>query len=176
MALIARLWLTILVAACALPPESAPESAPESTRGQRRLGPEPLRVEVEVPDTMRAELDRADGTDGVYLVTVEGLALPATSSAFVRVFVDLPEADSATPVEHPAFLGYISMLPLSTDDGPERSPLDVAFELDRNHVEQMSDRRSLSLTLVPLAGNEENGTPSDFELLFDRISLDRRPG
>jgi len=113
--------------------------------------------------------------EAAYLVNIDGIALLSMTSAFVRVFANLPEASPETTIENPAFLGYISILPMSTSGEPRRESMNLTFELDRTHFEQIADQGSLSITLVPLAGHQGSGSSSDFELLFDRIYIDRQP-
>jgi tyrosinase len=91
---------------------------------------------IAVPDTLRAGFRSAE----VRLHRVPQL----DRSCFVRVFLNLPDADAATPVDHPSYAGYLAVFGHGECIGgpghcavPERRPFDLR---PRSHNEPRNHR------------------------------------
>jgi tyrosinase len=76
----------------------------EVRRGFQLTTEAPVTSEIPVePDAIRAVLDRAGASR--LLFTVDELRQPQQNTFFVRVFVNLPDAGPATPIEDPHYAG-----------------------------------------------------------------------
>lgn len=171
-----QLLVVLLVAACSppmAPPIDAVVEGSELTSMQtkQRVGTEPHTVAIELQGTVADQLE-ATGKSQAYYINIDGISLDGADGAFLSVFVNYPNADAKTPIDHSAFLGYISILPQSASGEPRRELLNVTFELDQEHLNQLVEQSSLFITIVPLETQIKESS-SEFGFLFEKIYIDQ---
>jgi polyphenol oxidase len=159
----------------------APAAAPSplnvaAAKDNLRLGPNPLTRSVALPAAQRSMML---GTGGAALpatpvIRIAGVRAPAGGAAIVRVFVNLPEASAATPVTDPHYAGYFTLVPNSLRGAHShgQAGLNIELPLGRGTQDVISGDDELSVTLVPVLGDES--APLNLSLTIDSISLAAR--
>ncbi|HEY4358373.1 MAG TPA: tyrosinase family protein [Acidobacteriaceae bacterium] len=113
------------------------------------------------------------GTPNQYVLHIEGVVAPPGGAPVVRVFIDKPDANAATSVEDPHFVGYFSIVPHhATGQAPANEmnhPRNYTFELRRNAEAMKEHSDAVAVTLVPVAG--ENKQPDGFKLTYQKAYL-----
>jgi polyphenol oxidase len=139
-----------------------------------RLGPEPLTRSVALPAEQRNRLTAAAPGAGTPVIRIAGIQAPTGGSAIVRVFVNLPSANAATPVTDPHYVGYFTLVPNSLRGTHVHGHpgLSVELPLRAQTREVMGASQDLSVTLVPVTGDEN--APFNLSLTIGSISLTTR--
>jgi hypothetical protein len=112
------------------------------------LGAAPVSVTVRLPRTTTK-------SSAKIVLHLDELQLPPHSSGIVRVFADLPTADTATDTADEHFLGYFTLVAhnsAAAARGLHRSRV----TLDISHKKALlADRKAVTITLVPLGGTSD---------------------
>ena len=82
----------------------------------------------------------------------DSLQLPPNSSGVVRVFADLPDADSNTKPEGEHFLGYFTVLPKNSVEAARGIQRNSATLDLSDKAKQLAGKKEVTLTIVPLGG------------------------
>ena len=168
----------VVAMAQAAPGPAAPPPPPvtlASPQQNVRLGPEPLTRSIGLPDAQRSALTAAaPRAAGNPVIRIAGVQAPAGGAAIVRVFVNLPTANSTTPVTDPHFIGYFTVVPNSSRGVHVHGQAGLNIELPLRPETQrlIGGGQDLSVTLVPVTGDE--GAPLNLSLTIGSISLTSR--
>jgi polyphenol oxidase len=160
------------------PAPAGPKPAPlvlASPQQNLRLGPGPLTRSVALPAEHRSRMSMATpSTAGTPVIRIAGIEGPAGGAAIVRVFVNLPAANSATPVTDAHYVGYFTLVPNSLRGAHVHghAGLNVELPLAAQTRELIGSGQNLSVTLVPVVG--DNGAPLNLALKIGSISLATR--
>lgn len=141
-----------------------------------KLGPDPVTRSVALPDQHREALramaaPRPSGNPVIRITNVQG---PPGTAAIIRVFVNLAAASPTTPVSDPHYVGTFSLVPNSLR-GTQlhgHTGLNVELPLRAQTQQLISSEQELSVTLVPVAGDD--AAPFDLALTIGSISLSSR--
>ncbi len=129
------------------------------------LRSEPVTVTLSPSPGLKSALEAARRGSGTMALAVEGVKGTLTQPVRINVFVNKPDANRATPLEDPHFLGYIHV-------PPTRGRVENAGRLfDLSSVEVVDPAAPVRVTLVPVVGS--NSTPRDAALQISRIYLRR---
>jgi hypothetical protein len=83
------------------------------------------------------------------LLQLEQVTTPKNASATWNMFIELPSADSQTPVEVPNFAGYITTLP--NPSAPSNPPKGMSLQLPDEAARLVRKLTAVRLTFVPMA-------------------------
>ncbi len=127
-----------------------------------RLGAQPLTVRL----PPRPGAAAAFAGDHPLVLAVEGLEGRVSQPVRINVFVNKPDADRATPISDPHFVGTIALLPRNGALKRTGTIFDVADKAGLDLSEP------LRVTLVPVLGTAEaTRPPRDFSLRVGKIEL-----
>lgn len=134
------------------------------------MKPEPASFMIPIPSMFRADIISLPRQ--TYSLYIEGIDIPYDKSAMIRVFANLPTADSDTALDFTHFLGNVtSAAKALSGTGHIHSPdgFSVVFDLSANIKELLRNDKNLTITLVPFdcAGKK----PSVVNVKFRQISL-----
>ncbi len=122
----------------------------------------PVTIKVEVPSDAQA-------AEHLFL-HVEGLQLPHDSSGVVRIYANLPEADTTTSTNTDHFLGYITLMTRTSREAPVKR--NISLDISRKSRE-LAGQHEVSITLVPLVRSA--ATAQSEKPTFRRIYLSPEP-
>jgi hypothetical protein len=103
-----------------------------------RLTEAPVTVTLAVP---------ARGADAPLLLRIEDLVATGGQPVLLRFFAELPSATRDTPVEHPRFMGYITVVPRTSSRTPT-SGRNFNLQLPPAVAALAAGRSTLRVTLV----------------------------
>ncbi len=119
-------------------------------------------IAIGLPDaarqTLRNEFAKPVPKRPTVVLHIDGIELPPDRQAVVRVFVDQPDADKATPVNSPNFVGQFSILamnrPAAAAPGHAMKTMhhNKAFRLSEGLAARLEAQPELKVTLVSVAG------------------------
>jgi polyphenol oxidase len=156
---------------------NAPEGIP--------LGAAPLTLSISLPAVTASAFSTIETTSAPsYVLHIEDLEVPADRQAYFHVYLNLPEANAATKVEVPNFVGTVTVLAKSKNAHThQHSGVNAAFDLTEPLARvAKAAGANLSITLVPAAaaGSQPTqaavgatGTPGTPGVTFKRIYIDR---
>jgi hypothetical protein len=125
----------------------------------------PVTVTLSPRPTLRQALQAARRGDGTITLVIEGIEGTLTQPVRINVFLDKPDANSATPVDDPHFLGYIYV-------APSRGRVNGAGRaFDVTTAEAVDPATPLQVTLAPVTGT--NMAPREAMLQVGRIYMRR---
>src|SRR5258708_4446728 len=107
----------------------------------------PATVEVPVPKTAaRAK---------ALLLQLEHVIAPKNSPVTFNIFADLPSAGKTTSVDHPNFVGYVTMVP--NPSAPNNPPKGVTMQMAEPAARLVRAEKAAKLTFVPTEPLAEGG-------------------
>jgi polyphenol oxidase len=144
------------------------------------LGTEPDTKKVELSPAVTAELKaRVTGPPPKrYTLHIDGVELPTGQAAYVRVFVNLPDASAKTKVDDPHFVGYFTVVPrhrLTKEAEAHRKTKHLhnyAFDVTNKIGTLLDDKTELAVTLVPVGADDSK--PAGLNLTYRRVYLTAR--
>jgi hypothetical protein len=102
-----------------------------------------------------------------YVLHIQGIDIPPDKHAFIRVFVEKPDADATTGIDSPNFVGQFSIVASgkampagahAAAGGGHKHIQNKAFILSDHHVAMMKAKSSLDVKLVS-AGSSVKSLP-----------------
>lgn len=142
--------------------------------GPVNLGPAPFTATVPISLDQRGTLLASRPEVGrSILLEVGGVDVPPTATALVRVFLNKPDANTATPVTDPAFIDSLSVPAVAADAADVHVHqkhgmlLDVTDKLQLALLNVLAS--NVSITLVPVGPNSQ--PPPGPILSFESITL-----
>ncbi|MBV8610469.1 MAG: hypothetical protein JO034_23800, partial [Singulisphaera sp.] len=94
----------------------------------------------------------------VYVLHIQGIQVPPDEQTFLRVFLELEDADARTPITSPNFVGQFAILAMrkpGTGAMPHKAAAhshNQAFELNDRQVALLRGKQVLSVKLVAVGG------------------------
>ncbi|MBV8318253.1 MAG: tyrosinase family protein [Planctomycetaceae bacterium] len=94
----------------------------------------------------------------VYVLHIQGIQVPPDEQTFLRVFLELEDADARTPITSPNFVGQFAILAMrkpGTGAIPHKAAAhshNQAFELNDRQVAMLRGKQVLSVKLVAVGG------------------------
>ena len=138
------------------------EGAPVMAAKKIELTAKPLSQKIDVPTEPSL----------VYVLHIEGIEVPPTKSAVVRVFANLPTATPETSIEDPHYIGYFTILAKTSkvrEQHKSHTPTNVMLDVPADLGKMLRGKPEVEVTLVPVAG--VSSRPQDVKLSFQRIRL-----
>jgi polyphenol oxidase len=115
-------------------------------------------IKVPAPAQPAAQAALAPGAaKPVYVLHIEGIDIPPDKHAFIRVFVEKPDADAATGIDSPNFVGQFSIVASGKPMAPgahaaargrHKHIHNKAFILSDNQVAMLKSKSNLEVKLV----------------------------
>jgi polyphenol oxidase len=138
------------------------------------LTPEPMVVRAaELKPEVRTHLLTAHAQAQVrhHVLHIDGIEVPANRSAFVRVFVNNPQASANTPAEGPTYIGYFTVLAKTTKiaHGKKHRPINIALDVTDKIGALLQGNAGLSVTLVPVG--PVAAKPASINLSFKKVYI-----
>jgi len=115
--------------------------------------------------TIPAGLDKAESRLVLHL---ENLKLPPGASGVVRVFADLPDANTKTSTDDEHYLGYFTVLAKNSVEaarGVQRSS--ITWDLSAKR-QRLANKKEVTLSLVPLTQDSAQDKPVFSRAYFDK--------
>jgi tyrosinase len=143
---------------------------------------QPMSRETKLSSDDFSSIINADTTRERIFVTIDYAELPATSDFAVRVFINLPNANSSTPTTDPHYAGSFGFF--GTTEPPDRvmehkhqpsflvNITGTLQKLKSNQELRDGTPISVQLVAVPLAGKLER---SDTQLMLEKIDIITTP-
>jgi polyphenol oxidase len=134
------------------------------------LGTGPITQSVSLPPESASAFS-ALGTDSPdqYVLHIEGIRVPGDRQALLEVYLNLPGANAATPIDVPNYVGTVTVLAKRKDGaGHQHDSVNAAFDVtDVLAAVAKAAGPNLSVTLVPAAGSTATGAT------YKRIYIDQ---
>jgi polyphenol oxidase len=105
----------------------------------------------------------------VYVLHIDGIVAPANRSAIIYVLGNLPESMREVSTDDIHYLGYFTIIAMSSSGHTGNRPTNVALNVSANLRELLKLTQKLKVTLVPTSITGERATSID--LSFRRISI-----
>jgi polyphenol oxidase len=136
------------------------------------LATSPVTREIGLPAVEAQALSELTGSSPAqYVLYLRGIEVPKTGQAMFNVFLNLPDATSATSSESPNFAGTVTIL-ARIKDSRSGQPVTTNTALDVTDVLRAAkNTETLSVTLVPVAA--EGAAPSESHATVAQISIER---
>jgi polyphenol oxidase len=80
---------------------------------QSDLHTDPKTAKLQLPDDLRRAMASSGPSRRRYILHLEGVEVPESQAAHVRVFLNKPDADVKTSTKDPSFVGYFVIVPMS---------------------------------------------------------------
>jgi hypothetical protein len=132
------LWAAVLAAALTI---RAAESEPV------KLVDKPVTVTLAVPETARR--------GAPVLLQLQRVIAPKSTAVRFNVFAELPSADAGTSVDHPSFVGYVTLLP--TGSAANSPPKGVTLQVADPAARLIRTKKTAQFTFVPTEKFVEGG-------------------
>ena len=142
----------------------------------------PLSKETRLSPDDFAAIIKSDATKDRIFVSIEFAQLPPTSDFFVRVFVNLPTANSNTPNDDPHYAGSFAFFgteqPNPAESEHKHQPrflvniTNTLQKLKKNQELKDGSPISVQLVAVPFAGKFER---EDTQLILEKIEIITTP-
>jgi hypothetical protein len=110
---------------------------------------------VDKPATVAVPVPKTAGRAKALLLQLEHVIAPKSAAATFNIFVDLPSADATTPVDHPNFVGYVTMLP--NPSAPNNPAKGITMQMAEPAARLVRTERTARLTFVPTEPLAEGG-------------------
>ncbi|QNM95010.1 tyrosinase family protein [Chitinimonas koreensis] len=154
------------------PPRTVPAEALSvlSSAAPRALSAAPTTHVAALPQAHRDALAALAGGQR-YLLTFEGVRIPAHVGVAVKVYVNLPKANAATSTELPNYVGLISSVAKVRKGEPhgEHKPERMTFVINVELARKIAADGTLQVTLVPITPRGRQ--PASVELSYETITL-----
>jgi Protein of unknown function (DUF_B2219) len=94
----------------------------------------------------------SDLKDKSVMLRIEGIELPSDGPLKVRVFLNAPAADAATPLNDPSYAGTFTLVPLGgeRDDASDKESANLFVNVTKIIGDILRQGTKLSVTLVPV--------------------------
>lgn len=158
----------------ARPPTAAAEAQPplaaEGAPPVTTLGMEPITQSISIPPPVaRSFAGLTAQSAPQYVLHIEGIEVPPSEQTLFRVYLNLPQANAATSVDVPNFVGMVTILAKNKrEEAHDHPSVNAAFEITAALAEVAKDAQKLTVTLVPAA---EGAPPAPRGVSFKKIYI-----
>jgi hypothetical protein len=113
----------------------------------------------------------------VYVLHIDDVVVPIDNAAIVRVFVNKPDANAATPADDPHAVGYFTVVPrmgaamgnMANQRAHRHRPKNIALDVTRKIGPLLKPGGKLEVTLVPMGGVDKK--PTAINLTYGKVYL-----
>ncbi|HEV7375434.1 MAG TPA: tyrosinase family protein [Pyrinomonadaceae bacterium] len=105
----------------------------------------------------------------VYVLRIDGIVAPANRSAIIHVLGNLPETVTEVSTDDMHYLGYFTIIAMSSSGHTGNRPTNVALNVSANLRDLLKFTQKLKVTLVPTSITGERAISID--LSFRQISI-----
>jgi len=135
-----RMWFLLAAMGCAF-------AAAGMAAGAVTLADKPVTATITVPESVR----RA----AVILLHLDQVTTPKSAAVTWNIFAELPTADVRTSVEHPNFIGYVTVVP--NPSAPKNPPKGFTIQIPEGAARFLRKSPAVRLTFVPAERFAESG-------------------
>ena len=110
---------------------------------------------VDKPATVEVPVPKTAGRAKALLLHLEHVIAPKNAAVNFNIFANLPSAEKSTSVDHPNFVGYVTMLPNpSAPNNPEKG---ITMQMAEPAARLVRTEKTARLTFVPTERIAEGG-------------------
>jgi len=141
-------------------PLSTPLAAINTGAEPRALASQPTTLQIALPQEVRPRITAlATGTSPATLVLrIDGVEIPADRGAVVQVFLNRPDVTAPARGPEPGYVGSIIIVPSTGKRSLGLHPTitrNFGYPLSAEQAASLSGKESLSVTLVPVTGDNK---------------------
>jgi polyphenol oxidase len=138
----------------------------------KSLTPNPTTLQIPVPAPAKERLTAALQSNRGLVLHIDGVQIPANEKAFVKVYLNNPDATAATTTDVSTYVGSIVVVPAIARGSLQARPdvvRNVTFALSPQAAASLNNRQNISVTLVPVQG--QGTAPREVSVRYRRVYL-----